>query len=167
MNADSVGAALDSQQNVSEPGEILEDGLADTQEVKLNSDKVFRVRGVLVEYPLTELMVPWAAPDARFLYECPVPVYSQNRNSLIGYASLTTEKSRVVASIAIDKGTPERLEIETQSRKLYPLIWTRSLLRAPDSLGRMVATLLEIQSIEITSSVDRDWPLPPLSESQL
>jgi hypothetical protein len=84
--------------------------VAETTEktLDLSGVKLFRARTILSEH-----CSPWAV-----LVVNPIPVLN-DENTLLGWASVTTEGYRCFADLALNYATPERLSIETKAQQLF------------------------------------------------
>lgn len=103
----------------------------------------------------------------------PTPVYNDD-NQQIGFASLSVEKTeagrRIVAEIAIDYSTPERLLAETQSEKLFP--WLFGAMRAAqlpvfDFQGQLPILGLMVHGVQFSRLPPTDTRICPLGWPEL
>lgn len=95
----------------------MKDNATEIDRVFTDSDaRLLRVKTVLVD-----LSPAWYDPvNTRLQLESPIPVRSED-GRLLGYASAVVEGHRLVADIAIDYATPERLTIQNGSPPLYAI----------------------------------------------
>lgn len=132
-------------------------------------DRVFTdsdARLLRVKADLVSLSPTWYDPaNTRIQVESPLPVRSED-GRLLGYASATVEGHRLVADIAIDYATPERLTIQNGSPPLYAVpvgevkVAFHASLSDWDASKPMHASLLAVWGIVLAqTSVAKAEPL--------
>lgn len=148
----------------------MKDNATEIDRVFTDSDaRLLRVKAHLVD-----LYSTWYVPNnTRLQVENPLPVRSED-GRLLGYASAVVEGHRLVADIAIDYATPERLTIQNGSPPLYAVpvgevkVAFHAFLSDWDLTKPLAASLIAVSGIVLSATPSSAVQKPePLSVSVL
>ena len=136
------------------------------KEIKQEDANLFRTKAVLVY--LDSPVYDFSATEISFPQN-PVPVYSEDREKHLGFATLYLDTrggiQRIVAEIITDYATEERLLIETGEIRLYPRFYGRQGFRAQamfDFTKPLEVFTLTVDGIILSTAKPADTRIAPL-----
>lgn len=153
---------------VEEGTEPLEASPAISKVIDLNESETFKVSTVLALLDRKTGFLPNMVDDPAFEVTNPVPVYSYPAPKPIGFAMVThdADRKRIIADLFLSKSCPERLDIETRSRKL----WSYGCYRVMEYRvvgDQELRSKFSILRVLIDDSQPDDERLPALGEAVL